>query len=420
MFYTNTDVVWKLIEQAEVSLKDTFFAFEKAALSNQNKVLEAFREERVAPRHFTPTTGYGYGDEGREKLDVLFARVFKTEAAIVTPQIVSGTHAISLTLRAICQLRPNMHLVSGSGKPYDTIEETIGISGNSPYALIKQGICYSEVELTDNGLNFDRISREMEHGDVLFLQRSHGYAWRKALNLKEIGQCIDAVKKKNPKAIIFLDNCYGEFTQTKEPTELGADLIAGSLIKNPGGGIAPSGGYICGKKEYIEAIGQYLTCPGIGREVGSYAAVYTPFFQGLYFAPHVVCQALKGAALFAKVFELIGLKTLPGSNDQRDDIIQAVEMGSEKGLISLCKSIQCCSPVDSFLNPEPWDMPGYQHKVIMAAGTFVQGASIELSADGPIKAPYIAYMQGGLTYEHCKIAIREVVQGLLAEGIIRL
>ncbi|MHB1315212.1 MAG: methionine gamma-lyase family protein [Christensenellales bacterium] len=409
-----------MIEQAEVSLKDTFFAFEKTALINQQKVLQAFRDEKVALRHFAPTTGYGYGDEGREKLDALFARVFKAEAAVVGPQIVSGTHAIALALRAVCLLKPHMRLVSGSGKPYDTIEETIGIAGNSPFALSKQGVSYDQIELTQSGLAIEAISRAMEKADVLFLQRSRGYAWRKSLHLEEIEECITAVKKVNPRAIVCIDNCYGEFTQSIEPIEIGADVIAGSLIKNPGGGIAPSGGYISGKKPYINAAEDCLTCPGIGREVGSYAAVYTPFFQGIYMAPHVVCQALKGAALFAKVFELSGLKTMPGSNDNRDDIIQAVELGSREGLLTLCKSIQSCSPVDSFLQPEPWDMPGYQHQVVMAAGTFTQGSSIELSADGPVKEPYIAYIQGGLTYEHCKIAAMEVIKSLLEQKIICL
>ncbi|MGI6192931.1 MAG: aminotransferase class I/II-fold pyridoxal phosphate-dependent enzyme, partial [Christensenellales bacterium] len=387
---------------------------------NQYKVLSAFQSERIALRHFNPTTGYGYDDDGRDALDRVFARCMGAEDALVRPQIVSGTHALALMLFGV--LRPGDELLSITGKPYDTLETTIGISGDSLSSLKAMGVAYSQVELgEDGGIDVKAsINAIHEKTKVVHIQRSRGYAWRRALTVAEIGRGIAAIKAAKPHVIVTVDNCYGEFTTTEEPVAAGADLMAGSLIKNPGGGIAPTGGYIAGRKDLIELVAERLTVPGIGREVGSYAASYAPFYQGLFLAPHVVAGTLKGATLAARVFEKLGFDVLPRWNESREDIIQAVRFFKPEPLIAFCRSIQKASPVDSFVVPEPWDMPGYQCQVIMAAGAFVQGSSIELSADAPIAPPYTAYMQGGLTYEHVKLAVMSAVSDMAAEGSVSI
>lgn len=398
-----------LIEQAQGNLWEQFARIDAISQLNQLKILGIYRDENIAPRFFAPSTGYGYDDIGRDKLDVVFARALGAEDALVRPQITSGTHALAMMLFGL--LLPGDELLCATGKPYDTLETAIGISGDSPMSLARRNVTYAQAELLEDGsLDANGILAAIKpNTKVIHFQRSRGYAWRRALTVKEIGEMISAIKEKHPNVIITVDNCYGEFTAEKEPTELGADVIAGSLIKNPGGGIAPTGGYIAGRKDLIEQIADCMTAPGIGREVGSYAATYRPFYQGLFMAPHVVAQSQKAAVLAAKVFAQLGYEVLPGSDEPREDIIQSIKFGAKEPLIAFCKSIQRSSPVDSFAAPEPWDMPGYQHQVIMAAGAFVQGSSIELSADAPIKEPYIAYMQGGLTYEHAKLAIMTAV-----------
>jgi cystathionine beta-lyase family protein involved in aluminum resistance len=408
------------IEEAEEEVRPSFRAAEKIREYNQLKVLSALQQEGVALRHFAPTTGYGYDDIGRDALDRVFARALGTEDALVRPQFASGTHALTTMLFGL--LMPGDEMLAATGKPYDTLEEAIGITGNAPGSLKAYGVSYAQVDLLESG-NFDRegiLKAIGPNTKVLYIQRSRGYAWRKALTIGDIADLIRAVKKEHPQIIVAVDNCYGEFIDLQEPGQVGADVMAGSLIKNPGGGIAPTGGYIAGRSELIERIAQRLTSPGIGREVGSYAASYAPFYQGLFLAPSVVCECVKGTLLCARVFEKLGFKVLPSSAEKREDIIQSICFNDEKMLVAFCQSIQKASPVDSMAVPYPWDMPGYQHQVIMAAGAFVQGSSIELSADAPIKPPYIAYMQGGLTYDHVKIGVACAVQRLAEEGFIRL
>ncbi len=405
-----------LVDAAQGEVSRRFNEVDKVCAINQYKVLSAFQKERIALRHFSPTTGYGYDDDGRDALDRVFARCMGAEDALVRPQIVSGTHALALMLFGV--LRPGDELLSVTGKPYDTLETTIGISGDSSSSLKSMGVTYSQVELGgDGGIDVEAAAAAInERTKVVHIQRSRGYEWRRALTVDEIGRAISAVKTAKPGVIVTVDNCYGEFTAAAEPAAAGADLMAGSLIKNPGGGIAPTGGYIAGRRDLIELVAERLTVPGIGREVGSYAGSYAPFYQGLFLAPHVVAGCLKGAILASRVFEKLGFDVLPKWDESREDIIQAVRFFQPEPLISFCRSIQKASPVDSFATPEPWDMPGYQCQVIMAAGAFVQGSSIELSVDAPITPPYIAYMQGGLTYEHVKLAIMSAVSDMVTEG----
>jgi cystathionine beta-lyase family protein involved in aluminum resistance len=410
----------ELVDATERELSDRFQEIHRTCQFNQYKVLSAFRMERIALRHFNPSTGYGYGDDGRDALDRVFARCMGAEDALVRPQIVSGTHALALMLFGV--LRPGDEMLSITGKPYDTLETTIGISGDSSSSLKSMGVSYSQVELGSNG-GIDAaaaISAIKENTKVVHIQRSRGYAWRRALTVAEIGRAIAEIKAAKPGVIVTVDNCYGEFTATEEPVAVGADLMAGSLIKNPGGGIAPTGGYVAGRSDLVELVAERLTVPGIGKEVGSYAASYAPFYQGLFLAPHVVAESLKGAILASRVFEKLGFVVLPKWNDIREDVIQAVRFSKPEPLIAFCQSIQMSSPVDSFVLPEPWDMPGYQCPVIMAAGAFVQGSSIELSADAPITPPYIAYMQGGLTYEHVKLAVMSAVSDMAAKGYVAI
>ncbi len=398
----------KLIDRSEMESKKLFDRIDAVALYNQQKVLNAFQKNRIALRHFAGTSGYGYDDVGRDTLSMVFADVFGGEAAIATPLLTSGTHAIATVLYGL--LRPGDCFLSISGMPYDTLETVI--SGDSVGSLKDFGVNFESVELTESGdFNKSEIEKRLKQKKykLLFIQRSRGYNWRNAFGVEQIGDIIAFVRKFTDVPVV-IDNCYGEFVELKEPTEVGADIIVGSLIKNPGGGIAPTGGYIVGRKDLVEQIGYRLTAPGVGTEVGSYAYGYREFYQGLFFAPHVTAQALKGSVLFGSVFDKLGYETLPLPSENCNDIIRSIKFNAKEELIRFCQAIQACSPIDSFAMPEPWDMPGYTDQVIMAAGTFVQGASIELSADSPIREPYIAYLQGGLTYEHVKIAVKKCVE----------
>ena len=400
----------KLIEAAENELAPVFKRMEGVELICAKRVLAAFRNNRVAARHFNPTMGYGYDDEGRDNLDRIFAEVMQAEAALVAPQLSSGTHTIFTALSAL--LRPGDTLLSCAGRPYDTLVEAIGIEGSAPGSLREFGIKYDEIELTEGGkIDLEALAGKLEDKPkIVYFQRSRGYAWRNSLLPSEMKPAFDLVKKLSPESVIMVDNCYGEFTQSEEPTAFGADIIMGSLIKNPGGGIAHTGGYIAGRKDLIEIVANRVTVPGIGREAGCYPGGYLPYYQGIFMAPHVVCQALKTAALFARVFEKLGLESMPSSNAERSDIVQALKLNDKDKLISFCRVIQSVSPVDSFVAPEPWAMPGYTDEVIMAAGTFIQGASIELTADAPIRPPYTVYIQGGLTYSHGRLAVEEILE----------
>jgi len=419
--YDISDKVIELVERAEKEISSQFHYIDEIREFNQYKILKVFQAEKIESRHFSPTTGYGYDDVGRDALDRVYAGVFNCEDALVRPQIVSGTHALALCLYAL--LRPGDRLLSLSGKPYDTLEEVIGISGGKGRGSLEDfGINYSQVELKEDGtLNTKQWESAITPDvKVVMLQRSRGYDWRPSLSIEDLEKGIKKIREIRKDVIIMIDNCYGEFTEILEPTDVGADLIAGSLIKNPGGGLAPTGAYIAGRASLIEQVAYRLTSPGIGKEVGSYAGWYTPFFQGLFLAPHIVAESMKGAVLAARVFELLGFNVTPGSSDKRSDIIQSIKFDHSSRLIAFCQGIQKAAPVDSHVIPEPWDMPGYQHKVIMAAGAFIQGSSIELSADAPIKHPYIAYLQGGLTYSHCKMGIMISVKEMLNRNLITL
>lgn len=406
-----------LVARAEADCAEAFHRMDSIELLNTRKVISAFQKHRVSGRHFAPTTGYGYDDIGRDTMGELIADALGCEFALVRPQIASGTHALALCLYGI--LRPGDVMLSGAGKPYDTMEEVIGISGEAGCGSLKDfGVSYKQVELKNGKIDIDAILQNLTpEVKLVLLQRSRGYDWRASLSVAELNEAIDAIHNKQPQTCVMVDNCYGEFTNCEEPR---ADLMAGSLIKNPGGGIAPTGGYIAGKKEYVDLVSYRLTSPGIGAEVGSYAGSYQPFFQGLFQAPHTVAQAVKSAILAARVFELLGFEVNPRYDEPRNDIIEAIRFGASDKLIRFIQSIQLCSPVDSEALPEPWDMPGYQDPVIMAAGTFVSGASVELSADAPVRPPYIAYLQGALTYAHGRIGIAGAVQTLLSEGLISL
>ena len=365
------------------------------------------------------TTGYGYNDIGRDTLEEVYANVFHTEAALVRPQITCGTHALALALMS--NLRPGDEVLSPVGKPYDTLEEVIGIRP-SKGSLAEYGITYSQVDLlSDGSFDYDKIKASInEKTKFVTIQRSKGYEPRKTLSVERIGQLIAFIKDIRPDIICMVDNCYGEFVETIEPGDVGADMVVGSLIKNPGGGLAPIGGYIAGKKECIENAAYRLTSPGLGKEVGASLGVLPSFFQGLFLAPTVVSSALKGAVFAANMMEHFGFSVIPDGKESRHDIIQAVTFGSKEGVVAFCKGIQAAAPVDSFVVPEPWDMPGYDSQVIMAAGAFVSGSSIELSADGPIKPPYAVYFQGGLTFPHAKFGILKAVQELKNSKVIRL
>lgn len=408
-----TEIEQKLLS-AEKMCAPARAAIEETERICFQRVLRHLQDARVGVQHFAPSTGYGYDDIGRDTLEKVYAGVMGCEKALVRPQIVSGTHALAIALFGL--LGPGKRLLSAVGKPYDTLEKVIGIGGQYDGSLAAWGVDYDQVELTSDGKpDIGAIKASLQHNTAAVLvQRSRGYDWRASLSLAQIGEICDAVHAAAPNAVVLVDNCYGEFTCEDEPSSVGADVLVGSLIKNPGGGLASTGGYIAGRTDAIERIANRLTSPGIGAEVGSYAASYQPFYQGLFLAPHTVAQALKGAALAAYVFAEEGFSVSPAYDEKRFDIIQAIRLETPERLIAFCQAIQMASPIDSFALPEPWDMPGYQHQVIMAAGTFVSGASIELSADAPMRPPFIAYLQGGLTYEHCRYAVSKALEAVRA------
>lgn len=406
-----------IIRQAEKRCQPMFERIDEIALYNTEKVLNALQSHQVAARHFAPTTGYGYDDVGRDTLEKLFADLFQADAAIVRPQIASGTHALSMCLFGL--LRPGDELMYASGGPYDTLEDVIGVRECAPGSLREMGVSYTQVEMKDGKLDLDGIRAAMKPTTrVVAVQRSRGYSSRPSLMPQDFAPLAEMLHRDFPQCCLMVDNCYGEFVCEKEPSQFDADVCVGSLIKNPGGGLAPTGGYIVGREDLIERISYRLTAPGIGREVGSYAGSYQPFYQGLFMAPHVVAQAVKTSVLAAAICEDLHMRSTPASDAPRTDIIQALELGTPERLIAFCQGIQMASPIDSMALPEPWDMPGYQHQVIMAAGTFVSGASIELSADAPMREPYTVFLQGGLTYSHGKLALIRTFEYMRKKGLL--
>lgn len=413
------DKIGALIEEAEALAEPKLKQIDKRIDHNQWKVIRAFQKHKVSDYHFSGSTGYGYNDRGREVLDLVYADIFGAEAGLVRPHFVSGTHTIGTALFGI--LRPGDLLLYMTGKPYDTLHKVIGKPGDGTGSLQDWGVRYDEVALSPDGMPDWNLLADRLKADppkVVGIQRSRGYDWRPAYTVAQIAEMVRFVKEIVPAAIIFVDNCYGEFTEETEPTEAGVDLMAGSLIKNPGGGIAPTGGYIVGKRELVELAAYRLTAPGIGGEVGAMLGVTRDFFQGLFLAPHLVGQALKGSVFAAAMFERLGFDTHPRWNDERTDLIQAIRFTSADHLIAFVQGIQKAAAVDSHVVPEPWDMPGYEHPVIMAAGTFIQGGSLELSADAPIRSPYIAYMQGGLTYAHVKWGVVMALSNMIHKGLL--
>ena len=410
----------RLIEQAENELTVYFDEIEANEEARTRQLLDSFRKFGVSYRHFAPTTGYGYDDIGRDTLEKIYADLFHTEAALMRPHVASGTAALSLTLFGLT--RPGDRILSATGMPYDTLQTVIGTGEQTPPGSLKEmGIGFDCVELKDGRIDVESAENAIrENTSLIIAQRSRGYAWRPSLRPEEFEELAEMIHRRHPGIRLMVDNCYGEFVCRDEPTDHGADVCVGSLIKNPGGGIAPTGGYVVGKADDIERIAFRLTAPGLGRELGSYAASYRPFYQGLFMAPHTVTQALKTALLTARVFENMGFDTTPPSDERRADIIQAIRFGKPELLVAFCQGIQTASPVDSMALPEPWDMPGYDDPVVMAAGTFVAGASIELSADGPIREPYTAYMQGGLTYAHGRIALAEALNRMMKTGALKV
>ena len=403
----------KALQQMTAMAKDV----DQVAETNTLRVLDAFRRHRVSDYHFRATSGYAYNDAGRETLEETWATLCGAEAALVRTQFVSGTHALATALFGV--LRPGDELVSLTGAPYDTMQSVIGHVRDVPGSLKEFGVSYREMPMPTGGIDLEHLSDYVDaKTKMVLIQRSRGYSLRATLTVAEIAAACAAVKAIAPECICFVDNCYGEFVRLKEPTHYGADVCVGSLIKNPGGGLAPTGGYMAGRKDLIERISYRLTAPSVGLEIGSYAAGYQPFYQGLFMAPHVVAQAVRTATLAAAVFRLLGMKTAPEVNAPRTDLIQALELGTPERLIAFCQGIQMASPVDSMALPEPWDMPGYQEQVIMAAGTFVSGASIELSADAPMRPPYTAYLQGGLTYSHGKLALIRTLDYMQQKGCL--
>ena len=411
--------VWAYGQKIEEELRERFAAIDETAEYNQLKVLGAMQACRVSDIHFAATSGYGYNDLGRDTLEEVYAAAFHAESALVRPQITCGTHALAIALAA--NLRPGDELLAVSGKPYDTLEEVIGIRP-SKGSLAEYGITYRQVDLLpDSSFDLEGIRAAVnERTRMIHIQRSKGYQTRKTLSVEEIGQVIAFVKSIRPDLICMVDNCYGEFVERLEPTDVGADLCVGSLIKNPGGGLAPIGGYIVGKEDYVENCAYRLTSPGLGKEVGATLGVMQSFYQGFFLSPTVTAGALKGAVFAANVYERLGFSVLPDGSESRHDIIQSITFGTPEGVIEFCKGIQAAAPVDSYVEPEPWAMPGYDSDVIMAAGAFVQGSSIELSADGPIKPPYAVYFQGGLTWEHAKFGILKSLQKLADAGLVDL
>ena len=414
-----SDQVLRFGQEVLEGLTDQFRHIDQVAEFNQAKVIAAMQKNRVNATHFNLSTGYGYDDEGRDNLERVYADCFGAEAALVRPQITCGTHALALALGA--NLLPGDELLSPVGGPYDTLEEVIGIRP-SPCSLKEYGVSYRQVDLLpDGGFDYDGIRAAInEKTRLITIQRSKGYATRPSYSVEEIGKLIAFCKECKPDVLCMVDNCYGEFVETQEPTNVGADMVVGSLIKNLGGGLAPTGGYVCGRKECIERCAYRLSAPGLGREVGANLGLLTSFYQGLFLAPTVVSSAVRGAVFAAACYERLGFRVVPGSGEIRRDIIQAVELGSREAMVAFCKGIQAAAPVDSYVTPEPWAMPGYDSEVIMAAGAFVQGSSIELSADGPIRPPYAVYFQGGLTWYHAKLGILMSLQKMLEAGLISL
>ena len=406
-------------QKIEKELSARFEAIDETAEYNQLKVLHAMQKCRVSDVHFAGSSGYGYNDLGRDTLEAVYAEVFHTESALVRPQITCGTHALAVALAA--NLRPGDELLAISGKPYDTLEEVIGIRPSNG-SLMEYGITYRQVDLKpDDSFDLEGIRASMnEHTKLVHIQRSKGYQTRRTLSVEGIGKAVAFVKSINPDVICMVDNCYGEFVERIEPTDVGADLCVGSLIKNPGGGLAPTGGYIVGKHAYVENCAYRLTSPGLGKEVGATMGLNQSFYQGFFLAPTVTAGALKGAVFAANLYERLGFDVLPDGQESRHDIIQAITFGTPEGVIEFCRGIQAAAPVDSYVEPEPWAMPGYDSDVIMAAGAFVQGSSSELSADGPVKPPYAVYFQGGLTWEHAKFGILMSLQKLTDAGLAKL
>ena len=409
------------IDKAEKQVAPIFEELDDIMTYNQYKILSAFQKHRIRDVSFRWTTGYGYDDPGREAMEKVYATIFKTEGALVRPTIVNGTHALSITLLGI--LRPGDELIYCTGKPYDTLEEVIGIRGEGGNGSLKDyGVTYKQVELKEDGsIDIEAVKAAIgPNTRMMTVQRATGYGWRKAITIPQIEEWAKAVKSVNPDIICMVDNCYGEFLDTKEPTEVGADVIAGSLIKNPGGGLALTGGYVAGRADLIEKISYRMTCPGIGGECGLMFDQARTMFQGLFIAPKTVNGAVKGSILCAQVFQNLGFDVLPKPEDRRSDIIEAVKLGSPEAVIAFCEGIQAAAPIDSDVTPVPWDMPGYGDQVIMAAGAFIQGSSIELSADAPIRPPYNVYFQGGLTYEHSKFGVIKALQALYDKELITL
>ncbi len=413
------DAIVRMTQTVENEIKDVFKDIDTVKELNQYKVIAAMQEHNLSDSHFAGTTGYGYDDRGREVLEAVYTSVFKAEDALVRHQIVAGTQAIALCLYG--NLRPGDELLSVTGKPYDTLEEVIGIRGEDAGSLKDYGIGYRQLDLLEDGsINYDGISEVIsDKTKMVLIQRSRGYSWRNSIKIREIRRAVDKIKEINNNIIVMVDNCYGEFTEAEEPIEAGADLLAGSLIKNPGGGLAPSGGYIVGKKKYVQNASYRLTTPGLGKKVGPTLGNSRLLFQGLFLAPHIVSESLKGAVFTAAVMQRLGFVTSPGPTQLRSDIIQAIKFENPESMIAFCQGIQKGSPVDSFVTPEPWDMPGYDSPVIMAAGAFIQGSSIELSADAPLKPPYTAYMQGGLVYEHVKLGVMTALKFMQERKLVR-
>ena len=410
----------EMILRAEEELSEAFARIDENEMKRTKQVLDLFRQEGVSYRHFAPSTGYGYDDIGRDTLERIYAGLFHTEAALMRPHVASGTAALSLTLFGLT--KPGEKIVSATGMPYDTLLGVIGTGkGSQPGSLKEMGVAFDCVELKDGKIDVRAVEQAITKETTLVIaQRSRGYAWRPSLFPEDFAELTEMIHSRHPGVTLMVDNCYGEFVCKDEPTDYGADICVGSLIKNPGGGIAPTGGYVTGKLEKVERIAGRLTAPGLGRELGSYAASYRPFYQGLFMAPHTVAQALKTALLASRLFDNLGFETSPSSKEARADIIQAIKMETPERLVAFCQGIQTASPVDSMAMPEPWNMPGYDDQVVMAAGTFVAGASIELSADGPIREPYTAFMQGGLTYVHGRIALSEALRRMMKTGALKM
>ena len=417
--YNIDSKIIEFVNNIEEKLQDRFKEFSDIAQYNQVKILKAMQEEGLKATDFNWTTGYGYGDIGRDKVESIYTRIFNVEDSLVRSNIVSGTHAITLAIKSV--LKPGDHFLSVTSTPYDTLQKVIGLRGDSPDALINSGYQYSEVPLVDNMIDVDSIKNYIQDNtSLVIMQRSTGYSNRRAFTVSELKEAVDEVKKINKDIKIFVDNCYGEFTELIEPSEIGIDIMAGSLIKNPGGGICYTGGYVAGKEELVERAANFLTAPGIGKDCGLTFGMTRQILQGLFMSPKIVEDAIRGATLFSRSFEELGFKTIPSSTDPRSDIVTAIELQKPEILEIFCKYIQFSSPVDSEFTPIPWDMPGYDDQVIMAAGDFIEGSSIELSADGPMREPYYVYFQGGLSYYHIKFSLINLLNALYKEGLIEI